>query len=152
MAFLIGAALALCTGLLAWQSGLSKDRAFYATTLIVIATYYVLFAALAERPEELIEESLIALGFALLAVLGFRRGLWIVAAGLALHGVFDLLHTSSAPRWWPAFCSAYDLVLAAILLGAERRRAKRERTPSRSGSTAHGNAGPREPAVQLQPP
>ena len=64
------------------------------------------------------------------AVLGFRTSLWIIAAGLALHGVFDftrhlLVAGRGVPEWWPGFCAAYD-VAAAVGLGTilllERRR------------------------------
>ena len=47
--------------------------------------------------------------------------MWLVAAGLALHGLFDFVHghvvdNPGMPAWWPAFCGAYDVV-AAIYLG-----------------------------------
>jgi hypothetical protein len=44
----------------------------------------------------------------------------MVAAALALHGVFDLVHGSlianpGVPLWWPAFCSTYDVAAAGYL-------------------------------------
>ncbi len=54
------------------------------------------------------------------AIVGFKRSLWLVAAALAAHGVFDLFHghlvdNPGVPRWWPHFCLAYDVVAAAYL-------------------------------------
>jgi hypothetical protein len=54
------------------------------------------------------------IAFAALAVAGFKRKLWIVAAALAGHGVFDAVHGTlltnpGVPVWWPAFCLAYDV-------------------------------------------
>jgi len=42
--YLIGALLALSVGALATVVGLDRDRAFYPTVMVVIASYYVLFA------------------------------------------------------------------------------------------------------------
>ena len=44
MEYLIGVLLALAVAGLATVVGLDRGRAFYPTVLIVIATYYVLFA------------------------------------------------------------------------------------------------------------
>ena len=54
------------------------------------------------------------------AVVGFKSSLWLVALALAVHGVFDLVHgrlifNPGVPAWWPAFCSAYDVVAGAYL-------------------------------------
>jgi len=46
MSYLIGIVLALAMCFSALLIGLSKDRAFYPTMLIVIASYYVLFAVM----------------------------------------------------------------------------------------------------------
>jgi hypothetical protein len=46
VAFLIGAVLALSVGLSATFIGLDRDRAFYPTVMVVIATYYGLFAVM----------------------------------------------------------------------------------------------------------
>lgn len=125
----VGAALAAIVGLFAHGVGYDRDRAFYATVLTVVGALYVLFAIMAGG-RGLIPEIAFFVVFAALAALGFRTSLWIVAAGLALHGAFDfaritLLVAPGAPRWWPAFCGSYDVVAAlglAILLATERRR------------------------------
>jgi hypothetical protein len=100
--------------------GLDRDRAFYPTVAIVIAGLYSLFAAIGGSDRAILIEAIVGAGFIALAVLGFRSSLWLVAAALALHGVFDMVHGSlisnpGVPPWWPAFCSAYDVVAAGYL-------------------------------------
>lgn len=132
-AFFIGAALAAIVGVFGHVAGFDRDRAFYATVLTVIGALYVLFAVIADAGRGLIPEVVFFGLFAALAVIGFRISLWIVAAGLALHGAFDfvrhaILPAPGAPEWWPAFCGAYDVVAAiglAVLLLDNRRRAER---------------------------
>ena len=46
MPYAIGVVLSLGVAVLARGIGFDRDRAFYPTVLIVIASYYVLFAAL----------------------------------------------------------------------------------------------------------
>ena len=120
MALAIGALLALVVGLFATASGLDRDRAFYPTVMIVIALLYSLFAVMGASTHALIVEALIGAVFIALAVLGFKRSLWLVVIALAAHGVFDLVHdavvfNSGKPAWWPAFCSTYDVTAAAYL-------------------------------------
>jgi len=124
MPIFVGLALALAVAAFARIAGLDRDRAFYPVVLIVVASYYILFAAMAGG-EGLFAELAIFVLFGATAILGFRTSLWFVAAGLALHGIFDFtrhlwLAGRGVPEWWPAFCGAFDLaapaVLAAILL------------------------------------
>ena len=125
----VGALLALMVGLFAHWVGYDQDRSFYAVVLTVVGSLYVLFAVIAGG-HDLIPEVVFFAVFAVLAVIGFRRSMWIVAAGLALDGVFDFVRHSfvnapGAPEWWPAFCGAYDVVAAlglATLLLTQRRR------------------------------
>ena len=46
----------------------------------------------------------------------------LLAAGWATHALFDAAHGhdegSRLPRWYPAFCAAYDLVLCGHLARA----------------------------------
>jgi hypothetical protein len=120
MASAIGIGLALLTALFARATGLDRDRAFYPTVLIVSASYYVLFAVMGGSTRAVLVESLGLAGFAALAVVGFRRNLWLVVAALAGHGAFDFVHgrlvaNPGVPAWWPAFCLAYDIALAGSL-------------------------------------
>ena len=73
MEYLIGLTLSLAVAGFAAVIGLGRDRAFYPTVLIVIATYYVLLAAMGASRHTLIIEIVVAGGFLLVAVLGFRK-------------------------------------------------------------------------------
>ena len=80
----------------------------YPLTLMIVASYYVLFAVMGAR-EVLVAEVGLAAVFVVAAVVGFRGSLWIVAAGLAAHGVLDGMHDAIVPNagvpvWWPPFC------------------------------------------------
>ena len=48
MPYVVGIVLSLGVALFARRVGFDRDRAFYPTVLIVIASYYVLFAAILE--------------------------------------------------------------------------------------------------------
>ena len=50
MGYAIGIVLALCVSVFARVVGLDRDRAFYPTVLVVIASYYVLFAVMGGHP------------------------------------------------------------------------------------------------------
>jgi hypothetical protein len=111
--------------------GLDRDRAFYTTIAAVVASYYVLFAAMAGSTHALLIETAVAMVFLTVALTGFRRSLWLDAAALAGHGAFDAVHgrliaNPGVPTWWPAFCGSYDVVAAgylAFLLVRRRARA-----------------------------
>jgi hypothetical protein len=121
MEYLIGLTLSLTVAVLALVVGLARERAFYPTVLIVIASYYVLFAAMAASNRTLILEIIVAGVFLLLAVAGYKKNLWIVALAMVGHGIFDLAHpylfaNPGVPRWWPGFCLLFDVVLGGIMI------------------------------------
>lgn len=120
MAYVIGVVLALGVALFAMRVGLDRDRAFYPTVTIVVASYYVLFAAMGGSGYALVLELIVMAGFVTAAIVGFKKSEWILVAALAGHGVFDALRGNvienpGVPAWWPAFCGAYDVVAAACL-------------------------------------
>lgn len=120
MALVVGVLLALAVGLFATSIGLDRDRAFYPVVTIVIAAYYVLFAAIAASTHALVLDSLVGAVFLAAAATGFRSSLWIVVAALAAHGILDLGHGTvisnpGVPSWWPQFCLTYDVTAAAYL-------------------------------------
>jgi hypothetical protein len=120
MAYLIGVILSLAVVGLATVIGFDRERAFYPTVMIVIASYYVLFAVMGGSSRTLIIEIVIASAFLLVAVLGYRKTFWFVVAALIGHGVFDFVHhffidNPGVPHWWPGFCLAFDVLLGAFL-------------------------------------
>ena len=127
MEYLIGVGLALVVCALATLVGFDRDRVFYPMLMTVIATYYILFAAIGSSTTALILESLIAGAFLALAVAGFKKNLWLIAAALAGHGVFDFfhhlfIHNPGVPVWWPGFCLSFDVVAGGFLAVLLMRR------------------------------
>jgi len=117
---LIGIGLATGVAAFARLAGFDRERSFYPIVLMIVASYYVLFAAMAGATSDLLPELLFVALFAAGAVAGFRRSLWIVVVGLTAHGLFDFARSgflagSGIPVWWPSFCAAYDVTAAALL-------------------------------------
>ena len=120
MEYLVGVLLSLATVIFAAVIGLDRERSFYSTVLFVIATYYVLFAVMGASRRTLVIEIVIAGGFFLFAAMGFKGNLWLVAAALLGHGIFDFVRPSlianpGVPRWWPGFCMAFDVIFGGWL-------------------------------------
>lgn len=121
MEIITGIVFAIVIAGLARVAGFDRDRSFYPVLLIVIASYYVLFAVMAGAPEVLIKESIVALVFIAIAIVSVKRFQFVVAIGLAVHGVFDIFHDSvivnkAVPLWWPGFCAAVDIFLGLWVL------------------------------------
>ncbi len=131
MEYWMGILIALGVVGLAVTVGLDRERAFYPTVVIVIASYYALFAVMGASGRILTVEIAAATGFLLLAVVGFKKNLWLVAIAMVGHGVFDFFHHSlidnpGVPHWWPGFCLAFDAIAGgwlAVLLILRRRSA-----------------------------
>jgi hypothetical protein len=114
--------------------GFDRDRSFAPIVLIVIASYYVLFAVIGGSQRTVVTESLIAIGFLFTALIGFKRNLWLVAAAFAGHGLFQFvhgffIHNPGVPSWWPGFCLTFDVLFGAWVVLLPVRRAN----PSLSG-------------------
>ena len=127
--FVIGIVLSAGVALFARYVGFDRDRAFYPTVMIVIASYYVLFAAMSGSVQTVVIESVVMTLFAAAAVAGFKSSTWIVVVALAGHGVFDAVHgyvieNAGVPAWWPAWCLSYDIGAAAILAWLIKREPK----------------------------
>lgn len=127
MEYLIGLALGAFTCIFATLSGFDRERVFYPTVVIFIATYYIGFAVMGRSAHAVMTESLLASLFLVLAVVGFRKNLWFVVAALAGHGVFDFFHhafvdNQGVPVWWPGFCLGFDILAGAFLAVLLTRR------------------------------
>ena len=127
MEFIVGIFLALAVSLFASLVGFDRDRAFYPTVLIVIVSYYGLFAVMGGSMQTLAAEAVPMGVFLGLAAVGFKRNAWLVVVGLVAHAVSDFVHrniiaNSGVPLWWPGFCLAYDTTAGAYLAALLLRR------------------------------
>ena len=152
--YVVGVVAALAVAAFARSVGFDRDRAFYPTVLVVVASYYVLFAVMGGSTRALALEGAGMLVFAVVAVVGFRRDLRIVAAALAAHGVFDLVHAPlianpGVPAWWPAWCMSYD-VAAGVVLAWLLARGRPSTMPKRAALS--GRAATPSAAAPLSPP
>ena len=117
----VGVALAVAVAIFARIARFDRERVFYPVVLVVVGSYYDLFAIMADG-KGLVAETIGFVVFAAVAAIGFRTSLWVVVAGLAGHGIFDVFHHAvianpGVPSWWPSWCLAYD-VAAAVCLAA----------------------------------
>jgi hypothetical protein len=127
MEYLIGVGLAAAVCAFAMVSGFDRERVFYPTMVLVVAHYYILFAVMGSSTPVLALESLAAAAFLVLAIIGFKKSLWVTAAALAGHGIFDFFHhlliqNPGVPAWWPGFCMSFDVLAGGFLAVLLMRR------------------------------
>ena len=87
-----------------------------ATSLVAIAFIYTGFS-LKDNPVSLIIlEVAVSLFFYFLAIIGFTRNSSLIAYGIILHGLWDVLHHqglavgTNIPGYWPSFCIIIDII------------------------------------------
>ena len=118
--FLIGLCLTLALIVISSAIGLDREKGVYPATLIAIALFYVVFAVEHGDTSQIISNIIVTSLFMGLAIIGYVKGLWLIALGLILHGLFDVaylvLGASPAPEWWGPLCLAVDIVLGAFLI------------------------------------
>jgi hypothetical protein len=121
----IGLLLAVGIATLARFTRFDEDRSFYSTILVIIASYYVLFAVLGGSRHALGWELVIAVVFSTVAIIGALVLPALVGIGIIAHGLFDLVHdvlitNSGVPTWWPSFCGSIDVLLGLWVLLSTR--------------------------------
>ncbi|MGH3690473.1 MAG: hypothetical protein ACRDT7_09980 [Microbacterium sp.] len=91
----------------------------YALGLAVIAFVYIGFAVADGRWKVIAVESSVAMAFVVIAAAGVTGPAWLLAFGLAAHGLKDAWQQRrryvSGTRWWPPFCAAVDWVVALVI-------------------------------------
>ena len=117
----IGLLLAVGIATLARFTRFDEDRSFYSTILVIIASYYVLFAVLGGSRQALGWELVIGVVFSAVAIIGALLLPALVGIGIIAHGLFDLVHdvlitNSGVPTWWPSFCGSIDVLLGLWVL------------------------------------
>jgi hypothetical protein len=135
MEYAFGLLMALGTGAFCTMAGFDRDRSLYPIMLIVIASYYDLFAVVGDTGA-LFVETAVFIGFAGVSFIGFKTSLWLVSLALVGHGVLDVFHdrmtvNAGAPEWWPMFCATFDIAAGVYL--AWRLLSKRIDAQDRSG-------------------
>ena len=123
----VGVLLAVGIAALAKFTRFDEDRSFYSTVLIIIASYYVLFAVLGGSGHALIWELVFAVAFSMVAIIGALFLPTLVGTGIVAHGLFDLVHdvfieNSGVPGWWPSFCGSVDVILGLWVIVVTRSR------------------------------
>jgi hypothetical protein len=113
------------TSLIARSPFIPDAVAYHSVWLAVIGAVYFGFAVADGRPSIVILETAVATGFLVIAFLGLWWAPAFVAAGLVLHGFWDLGHRPSGiktklPGWYPPFCAAFDFVFAGVFLSLAR--------------------------------
>jgi len=85
--YVVGIVLSIGVALFARLVRLDRDRAFYPTVTIVIASYYVLFAVMTGSIQTVVLESAVMTLFVIAAVAGFKGSAWTIVGAVAGHGV-----------------------------------------------------------------
>jgi uncharacterized protein DUF6010 len=129
-ALIVGIAGGALNAWIAWSHFIPDPLAFHSVSLAMIAAIYLGFAFSDGRPSIVILELVAGTVFIVLALLGLWLAPMFIAAGLILHGLWDLAHRPHAiptklPAWYPPFCAAYDFVFAAVFLYLARGLAAR---------------------------
>jgi hypothetical protein len=127
MPIVVGVLLAIAIAALAKFTRFDEERSFYSTVLVIIASYYVLFAVLGGSGRALVWELVIAVVFSTVAVIGALFLPTLVGIGIIAHGLFDLVHdiiieNSGVPTWWPTFCGSLDVLLGLWVIALTRSR------------------------------
>jgi hypothetical protein len=91
----------------------------YAMSIAVIAAVYIGFAVADGRGKVIAVETTVAGIFVVIAAAAVTGSAWLLVLGLAGHGLKDWwqhrTHFVANTRWWPPFCAAVDVVVAAII-------------------------------------
>lgn len=125
----VGVLLAVGVAALGKFTRFDEDRSFYSTVLVIIASYYVLFATLGGPGHALVWELVVAVGFSAVAIIGALYLSMLVGIGITAHGLFDLVHhvlieNPGVPTWWPSFCGSIDVALGLWVVTITPSRAK----------------------------
>ncbi|EAU39756.1 hypothetical protein FP2506_00040 [Fulvimarina pelagi HTCC2506] len=119
MSLITGLLLGVISIIAMRMTGIERQRGTWVTTVLAIASFYVVFAVEYGNHSTLIIHTIIAAVSAFFAVLATATNAWWLAATLIAHGVFDLaagrILPDPSPSWWGPFCVGVDLTLGVWL-------------------------------------
>jgi len=130
LAIVLGVALALPYVRYAYRH--RQAQRVFGGGLVAAAFVYVVFAVVAGELQASFFELAGTVLFGALALLGIRFSAYFLALGWVSHVAWDLLlHPARiptyTPRWYPAACVGFDLLVAGAILGGSWQ-SLRERT------------------------
>ncbi len=97
-------------------------KLFAATILVAIAFIYVGFSLKGNPISFIILEVAVSLFLYFLAIFGYTRNNSLIAYGIMLHGLWDILHHqglivhTDIPDYWPIFCITIDIITGIYFL------------------------------------
>lgn len=105
------------------------EQIFWSSFLVVIAGFYLSFAAYFEAPAEVWKTEILGVAAFLVCALAGLFSRHAVAAGYAAHALWDLSHSLSGssafslsltevPLGYEVFCATFDLVVASYLMAS----------------------------------
>jgi hypothetical protein len=123
LAVVLAAVLAAASMAWLWFAPVPDRRTAEGVVLAIVAAIYIGFALAERHAGNLIIEVVFASVIFTVVFIGLQHSAYWLAAGLAAHGVWDLLHhhsrpvlgTREVPRWYPPACLVYDFPMAAFV-------------------------------------
>ena len=115
-------------------------RLLAAASLCSIAFIYVGFSLLSNDPVSILFEVTVALLFFFTAILGYANNSYLIAAGIVLHGIWDLVHhlilivKTVVADYWPLYCGLVDIIIGVYFYISFRREATRTQAEQFSSS------------------
>ena len=92
------------------------QKLFAATILVAIAFIYVGFSLKENQVSIIVLECGFALLLYILAIIGYTKNNSLLAYGIMMHGIWDILHhnsfivTTNVPGYWPLYCFVIDII------------------------------------------
>ncbi len=123
LAVVLASVLAAASMAWLWFAPVPDRRTAEGVVLAIVAAIYIGFALAERHAGNLIIEVMFASVIFTVVFIGLQHSAYWLAAGLAAHGVWDLLHhhsrpvlgTREVPRWYPPACLVYDFPMAAFV-------------------------------------
>jgi hypothetical protein len=114
-----GVAFGLAQGAVAMAFWWLEPSTVHALMVALIAAVYIGFAVSDGRTNVIVVESTVVAVFFVVAAVAVAATPWLVVALYLAHGAKDLWQHRhqfvSGTRWWPPFCFAVDVTVAAIV-------------------------------------
>ena len=92
------------------------------TILCSIAFIYVGFALKENPVSAILLEVTVSVIFYFIAIIGCAKNVYLIAYGIILHGIWDILHhngmlvTTNIPLYWPSYCLILDFIWGIYFL------------------------------------